>query len=41
MDVLWDGQRAREGTNVEQGMAILRAAPYPIIIADSLADAAI
>ncbi|MGD9739192.1 MAG: malate--CoA ligase subunit beta [Bauldia sp.] len=29
-----------EGTNVEQGMAILRAAPYPIIIADSLADAA-
>ena len=29
-----------EGTNVEQGMAILKAAPYPIIIADSLADAA-
>lgn len=29
-----------EGTNVEKGMAILRAAPYPIIIAETLADAA-
>lgn len=29
-----------EGTNVEKGMEILRAAPYPIIIAETLADAA-
>jgi malate-CoA ligase subunit beta len=29
-----------EGTNVEQGMEILRGAQHPIIIADTLADAA-
>jgi malate-CoA ligase subunit beta len=29
-----------EGTNVEQGMAILKGAKHPIIIANTLADAA-